>query len=73
MASFFEPATKDQPFHSAEDRVIVRRYRALVDFLTTELAEARVIRVGELEIEIFVLGKTCDDEWLGVQTKVIET
>jgi hypothetical protein len=73
VASFFASAVADQPFHSATERAVVERYRALVRFLTDELADSRAYRLGRIDVDVFVLGKTSDDEWAGVATKVIET
>jgi Nuclease A inhibitor-like protein len=73
LPSFFERATRTQPYHTAADRLAVERYRALVRFLTSELADARVYRVGEIEVDVYALGQSRTGEWLGVATKVIET
>jgi hypothetical protein len=71
--AFFASATSDQTFHSAAERLIVERYRALVRFLTGELADSRVFRIGTIDIDVFAIGKTRESEWLGVATKVVET
>ena len=73
VAAFFASATTDQAFHSAAERAVVERYRALVRFLTDELADSRAYRLGRIDIDVFVLGRTSDGEWAGVATKVIET
>jgi hypothetical protein len=70
---FFERATQPQPYHTAEDRSTVERYQALVRFFASELANARVYRVGEIEVDVYALGQTLEGEWLGVASKLIET
>ncbi|HYQ04903.1 MAG TPA: nuclease A inhibitor family protein [Polyangiaceae bacterium] len=73
LAAFFERATRSQPYHTAADRAVAERYRTLVRFLSHELANARVYRVGEIEVDVYALGQSLEGEWLGVATKLIET
>jgi hypothetical protein len=73
VAAFFASATRDQAFHSATERAVVERYRTLVRFLTDELADSRAYRLGRIDIDVFVIGRTREGEWAGVTTKVIET
>jgi hypothetical protein len=73
LLAFFERATRVQPYHTAEDRAVVERYQTLVRFLSSELADARVYRVGEIEVDVYAIGRSLEGEWLGVATKVIET
>jgi hypothetical protein len=73
VASFFASAVADQAFHSVVERVVVERYRALLRFLTDQLSAARAYRLGRIDIDVFVLGRTQDGEWAGVAMKVIET
>jgi len=73
LATFFERATRSQPYHTAADRAVAERYRKLVGFLSHELATARVYRIGEIEVDVYALGRSLQGEWLGVATKLIET
>jgi len=71
--AFLARAVEDLPYHSPTDRVVVARYRALRDFLSDELAQTRVFRVGEIDVDIYAIGQTADGDWVGVATQVIET
>jgi hypothetical protein len=71
--AFFERATSARPYHTAVDRMVIERYQALVRFLSSELAGARVYRVGEIEVDVYAIGQSLEREWLGVATKVVET
>jgi len=73
LAALFDRTVVDQPWHGAAERATVERYRALVRFLATELAEVRVYRIGRVEVEAYALGMTADGEWLGVATTLVET
>lgn len=73
LNALFDRTVQDQPWHGAAERTIVQRYRALVHFLSTELSSARVYRIGQIEVEVYALGRTTDGEWLGVATTLVET
>ena len=70
---FFGYAAQEQPWHTAQERVNVTRYQALLKFLSTALQGARVFRIGSIEIDAYALGKSSDGKWLGVATKLVET
>lgn len=70
---FFARAVEEQPWHGPAERSTVARYREVLRFFTTALAESRVFRVGVIEVSAYVLGKTADGQWLGVATTLIET
>ena len=73
LSALFDRTVQDQPWHSPAERATVERYRALVDFLSHSLVNARVFRLGHIEVEAYALGETSDGEWLGVATTLIET
>jgi hypothetical protein len=73
LETFFARATEVQPYHTAAERSMAERFRALVAFLADELAGARVYRVGAIDVDAYAIGRSLDGEWLGVATKIIET
>jgi len=73
IENFFARATHVQPYHTAADRITIERYQALVRFLTGELANANVYRVGAIDVDVYAIGRSLEGEWVGVATKVIET
>ena len=70
---FLGYAAQEQSFHSAAERAVAGRYRALLEFFNTALESARVFRVGSINIDAYAVGKSTDGEWLGVATKLVET
>lgn len=72
-ARFFEAACQVQAWHNETEIVMVQRYQALVEILQTHLTDLRVYRVGEIEVDIYVLGITADGTIAGLATKAIET
>ena len=70
---FFRNAVKAQPWHSPEQSEDARRYRALVARLHESLPDARVYRVGEVSIDVLILGTGPGGGVLGLATRVVET
>lgn len=50
-----------------------QRYQALVELLKTHLQNIQVYRVGECEIQVYILGKTESGSIVGLSTIVVET
>ena len=50
-----------------------KRYQALVKLLKTQLQDIKVYRVGEWEIQVYILGKTESGNVAGLSTMVVET
>jgi hypothetical protein len=61
LGSFFEGLLEEPAFV---------KLKALLE---GALAEARVLRVGKVDVEVLVLGRAPSGEWLGVRTKAVET
>lgn len=74
LDKFFAPAITEQDWYGGEEKVTVERYRALVDFLKSNLSDIKVYRVGQSpEIHIYVAGITRDRNLAGISTTSIET
>lgn len=70
---FFQPVTQEQAWHNAEERAERERYQALVELLQANLTNLQVFRVGEVEIDIYILGQTPEGQVLGLYTQAVET
>ncbi|MEB3827811.1 nuclease A inhibitor family protein [Phormidium sp. CCY1219] len=70
---FFQRAVTEKEWQDASERERVRRYRELVHFLKNNLADLTVYRIGEVEIDTFVIGKTPSGTVAGIATTVVET
>ncbi|HEX8720875.1 MAG TPA: nuclease A inhibitor family protein [Pyrinomonadaceae bacterium] len=49
------------------------RVEGLSRALLGNLSEVKVYRVGEVNIAVYVLGRSAGGNWLGVSTRVVET
>ncbi len=66
LTDFFQQLTADGAEHAAE-------FRQLQQVIGQRLAGARVYRVGEVNIDVYIVGRTKDGEWAGVKTQSVET
>lgn len=73
LEDFFHELTTIQSWHGEEEAAAVRKYQNLQRLLSHELSKTRVFRVGEVEVEIYIVGSTCDGNWAGVKTTAVET
>lgn len=73
LEEFFRAAASEPEWKKGEELATARRFQSLVRLLKENLSEARVYRVGEINIAVFILGKSAEGNWLGLQTRVVET
>lgn len=48
-------------------------FNKLAKVLEEHLDGVKVYKIGEVEKEVYIVGKTCDGHWAGVKTRVVET
>ena len=73
LNDFFGKATVERAWFDSRELNRVRRYKNLRDLLETTLENLKVYRIGDVEIDVYLLGDTEDDQVVGVKTKVVET
>ena len=69
---FFRNMVRQDPEDQAQ-QAIAQRFIALQQWLETNLQEVRVYRVGQIQVQAYVVGKTSDGAWLGLKTTLVET
>jgi hypothetical protein len=70
---FFKDLTEEQDWYGDEEKATVERYKALWKTLKEHLANVRVFKVGEVNRDIYIVGKTPSGDWAGVKTAAVET
>ena len=73
LEKFFAQSIVERSWFDAHELSLVKRYRNLWDLLETILETPQVYRIGSVEIDVYLLGKTEDGQVIGVKTKVVET
>lgn len=73
LDDFFKDLTQDQDWFGEEEKVDAQRYRKLLDVIKSRLTDAKVYRIGEVNVEIYIVGQTPGGDWAGVKTLAVET
>ena len=71
--SFFGNYTDEQDWWGEDERAVAKKFQALIAFLKESLKEIKVYRVGDVEADVYVIGKTASGDFAGVKTKIVET
>jgi hypothetical protein len=72
IATFFRNATKEESWQNAEEKAEVTRFKALVTTLKSTLRKPQVFRVGEVTIDVYIVGNV-EGGYAGLKTQVVET
>ncbi len=70
--TFFHRAVKEEDWHGETEKANVQKFMQLVDRLKNNLENLQVFKVGEFELDAYVVG-TVDLDVLGLSTKVVQT
>ncbi|MEG3833974.1 nuclease A inhibitor family protein [Microcoleus sp. Pol10_D6] len=70
---FFAIATQEEDWHDEEEEETVKRFQNLVSILKQNLSQLQVYRVGNVEIDVYIVGMTDGGELVGLSTKLVET
>lgn len=73
LEDFFKDLVTEQDWHGEAEREDARRYRGLRETLQSRLGEARVFRIGEINVDIYIVGLTPEGDWAGLRTRAVET
>ena len=70
---FFRNAVKEYPEASATQKQTAQRFQHLKELLQTTLPDVQVYRLGEVQVDAFIVGRLPDGSYGGLRTKLIET
>jgi len=69
---FFRNVATEKDWHDKIQKENVAKFQNLVQVIKDNLAELRVYRIGTIDVNVYIVGKT-NDGVAGLATKVIET
>ncbi|GAB3786657.1 hypothetical protein GCM10028818_50250 [Spirosoma horti] len=72
-ADFWEPVTTDQDWYGDEEKARTARFQQLKEIVEKTLTVRQVFRVGESEMDVYLLGRQDDGERAGIKTRSIQT
>lgn len=70
---FFKVATTPEDWHGEEEKATVNKFKTLVQTIKSSLKTPQVYRLGEIEIDAYIVGETPTGDLAGLSTKVVET
>ena len=70
---FFRPSAFIEESQGSFKPAPAGRVQELSKALLGNLSEVTVYRVGQINIRVYVLGRSAGGSWLGVSTRVVET
>ena len=73
LTDLFKPVLAVEDWYEAAELAQVNRYTNLLHAIETSLADVEVFRVGEVEIAIYIVGRTSAGDIVGLKTHVVET
>ena len=73
LADFFAPVLSVEDWYESAELALVNRYTDLFHAIESNLSEVKVCRVGEVEIAIYIVGKTPTGDVIGLKTYAVET
>ena len=73
LDSFFNRATEEKDWYNDEEMTECKGYQELVKLLKTHLKDIKVYRVGEVEVNCYILGQTESNAVAGLSTISVET
>jgi hypothetical protein len=73
LDEFFQALMEDQDWHDEKAKRAVQQYRQLLVVLKQNLADLKVFKIGEVQIDIYLVGRATDGDWAGIKTEATET
>ncbi|MBB6005104.1 nuclease A inhibitor family protein [Arcicella rosea] len=73
IEDFFEPLTRIEDWFGEEEKKYADNALKLQTLLTEKLTDIQVLKIGAVEIDVFLFGIYEENKWIGVKTILIET
>lgn len=73
IEDFFEPLTRVEDWFGEEEKKYVDNAIKLQALLTEKLTDIQVLKIGAVEIDVYLFGIYKENKWIGVKTILIET
>ncbi|MDB6022244.1 MAG: Nuclease inhibitor-like protein [Pedosphaera sp.] len=70
---FFKPLTDVQAWFGKEEKAAAQKYRQLREVIQQQLNNPEVFKVGKIQVDVFIVGRSPQGHWAGLKTKAVET
>ena len=72
-ADFWAPVITEQDWYGDEEKTRTASFQKLKETIESTLTVRQVFRVGESEMDVYLLGRQNDSERAGIKTKIVQT
>lgn len=73
LEDFFGSLTEIRDWYGDAEKKTAEKFAELKSVLEEDLRDLRVLKVGQVSVDIYVIGTDVDGNFAGVQTKAVET
>ena len=73
FAGFFARLTEVQDWFGDEEKKTAQKFVQLKELLEKNLRDLKVFRIGEIQLDVYVVGLDAEDNLLGIETRAVET
>jgi hypothetical protein len=73
LVDLLSPAMAIEDWYESAELAIVEKFQQLQQAIESSLSDVTVFRVGEIEVEIYILGKSNTGDTIAIVTKSVET
>lgn len=73
FAEFFKNLTAIQDWYGDEEKETAEKFSTVEKLLEENLTDLKVFKVGQIEIDIYVVGLDAESVLTGIKTKAVET
>ncbi|MEH2208776.1 MAG: nuclease A inhibitor family protein [Nostoc sp.] len=70
---FFRNCTQEKEWHDEIQKQNVPKFKSLVKMLQDTFTDINIYRIGTINIDVYIVGKTPSGDLAGISTKVVET
>ncbi len=70
---FFMPLIKTEDWFGEDEKKWAEDSLKLKNLLSEKLKEIKILKVNKIEIDVYLFGKSEENKWEGIKTKLIET
>lgn len=73
LEKFFQPLIKVEDWFGEEEKKWAADSLKLKELLVKNLTEIKILKVGKIQMDVYLFGKAEECKWAGLKTKVVET
>jgi Nuclease A inhibitor-like protein len=69
----FRNCAQEKEWHDETQKQNIQKFQSLVKILKDNLTGIKVYRIGTINIDVYIVGKTPSGDLAGISTKIVET